>query len=271
MEYLRGHTELRNKIQNTIYKYEDSHDLETASVYVRTLIDGRWTSVNKSERYSPASLYKAVLLIAYLKKAGTQPSILEEKTIFSGSDKTDQRNEFKPMIKGHVYTTWELLERLIIYSDNDANTLLLQHLDLSYINQVFSDLSLPIPDIHDQGDITTVDLYSIFFRVLYNAMYLTKEKSEIALQLLSKTNFEKGLIAGLPTQTLVAHKYGHRIVQDATPGESTEQLHNCGIVYHPKHPYFVCIMTKGFDRSKLEEVLASISHDVYKYVEETYN
>lgn len=271
IEYLRSHTKLRNTLQGTIYKYEDSHDLQTASVYVRTLIDGKWTSVNRSERYSPASLYKAVLLIAYLKKAETQSGILQEKTIFGGSIEKEQGDEFEPMVKGHTYTVWELLERLIIYSDNDAKNLLHQHLDLAYINHVFSDLSLPVPDEDDNGDITTVDLYSIFFRVLYNATYLNKPMSEMALQLLSKVDFRKGIVAGIEADIPVAHKFGHRVVANAIGGHATEQLHDCGIVYHPKHPYFICIMTKGYTVPKLEDIIARLSHDVYEYIDTTYN
>jgi hypothetical protein len=64
----------------------------------------------------------------------------------------------------------------------------------------------------------------------------------------------------------VAHKFGEH--RNATvSGEIAEtELHDCGIIYYPEHPYFLCIMTKGENLPSLESVISSASKLVYTYV-----
>ena len=63
----------------------------------------------------------------------------------------------------------------------------------------------------------------------------------------------------------IAHKYGYRAFEDPTD-IVTEKLHDCGIVYVPKNPYFICIMTKGGKQTDLMDVIQLISRIVYKEV-----
>jgi hypothetical protein len=60
----------------------------------------------------------------------------------------------------------------------------------------------------------------------------------------------------------VAHKYGERGIYEDTQLTGIE-LHDCGIVYAPGSPYYLCVMTRGKDTSKLAKVIASISAAVY--------
>jgi hypothetical protein len=99
--------------------------------------------------------------------------------------------------------------------------------------------------------------YGMFFRVLFNASYLSKDSSEKALKLLSESTFTKGLVAGIPSGVSISHKFGERVMGD------TRQLHDCGIVYLPKQPYLLCIMTRGKDFDQLAGVISEISKKVY--------
>ena len=74
----------------------------------------------------------------------------------------------------------------------------------------------------------------------------------------SKYWTEKG--AGLlPKNIIVAHKFG----ESGELGKEV-QLHDCGIVYSPQHPYLICVMTKGKDFKNLENVIRSISKIAYE-------
>ena len=76
------------------------------------------------------------------------------------------------------------------------------------------------------------------------------------------TSFKDGLLAGVPRDVTVAHKFGSRRI-----GESEKvQLHDCGIVYAPERPYILCVMTQGSDFTKLAGVIKSISANVYQSV-----
>ena len=80
------------------------------------------------------------------------------------------------------------------------------------------------------------------------------------LEILSKTDYKKGLLAGLPEGITVAHKFGERAYSDS----NIKQLHECGIVYITGSPYLVCIMTRGTDFDQLASVIAEISSVIYK-------
>ena len=96
-----------------------------------------------------------------------------------------------------------------------------------------------------------------FFRILYNASYLTKDNSQKALDLLSKVDFTDGIRAGVPSSVKVANKFGEREVGNII------QLHDCGIVYFKDHPYLLCIMSRGTDFTKLAASIKNISRLVY--------
>ena len=46
-------------------------------------------------------------------------------------------------------------------------------------------------------------------------------------------------------------------------GTPEHELHDCGIVYYPEHPYFLCVMTRGGDRPKLAAAIADVSKVAY--------
>ena len=93
--------------------------------------------------------------------------------------------------------------------------------------------------------------------------------SEKALKILNNAILENSrLVAGLPSDVKISHKFGEREAKEN--GVTIQQLHDCGIVYYPKYPYLICIMTKGKDFNKLSGVIADISKIVYGEVSDKY-
>jgi len=96
---------------------------------------------------------------------------------------------------------------------------------------------------------------------LFNATYLNKELSEKALEILSKINYKDGLIAGLPNDIQVSHKFG--ITSTNKGGVSKKELHDCGIVYTDT-PYLICVMTKDSNNiQNPQNLIKNISAMVY--------
>jgi beta-lactamase class A len=168
------------------------------------------------------------------------------------------------MVSNQSYTIEELINRMIIYSDNDAYNDLTKNIDGNEILQTYKDLDVDISQIfiNPNGNILTVRDYASFFRILYNASYLNKDMSEKALGLLSQTEYKQGLVAGVPSKIQVAHKFGERIYSDT----NEVQLHDCGIVYLPKKPYLLCVMTRGQDLNKATQTIKTISQKVFDYI-----
>lgn len=262
---------LKNKLEKLASDAKRSGAASTISIYFDTR-DGRWLGINTEENYYPASLLKAQLMMAYFKATETTPDILSKKISYQTQTSIDDQY-FPPTSSlkiGQTYTIEELIERMIRYSDNNATDLLMSNVNNYYsVKKVFTDLGLPLPQSGEEIiDFMPIKSYARFFRVLYNASYLRKKLSEKALELLSMTDFNSGITKPLPNNIMVAHKFGERTVPPSVlvSQKAYQELHDCGIIYHPKKPYLLCIMTKGSDPTKLAEQIQNISKITYDYI-----
>lgn len=263
---------LRTNLNKTIDDLKKTHQADSISVYFDNR-NGRWSGFNTSEQYSPASMLKVPQLIATLKEAEENPAILNKKITYDGTIDLNNEQNFKPkvVLEAHkTYSVNELLERLIKYSDNNAAYLLTKTLDQTKIEQTFQDLGINLPKTTAAatGDFITIKDYASFFRILYNATYLNRDSSEKALGLLTQSDFVQGIKAGVPANIMVAQKFGERNFITPNGQSTTKELHNCGIVYYPEHPYILCIMTKGTDFNSLTNVIKQISQTTYQTMDE---
>lgn len=259
----RNFWQLKREINELIEEKKEAGKTTFVSVYLRDLNNGPWIGINEQERFSPASLLKVPLMISYLKMAEAEPQILEKKLLVDPAIQGTLNQNMLPMFQvevGQEYQVADLITYMIKYSDNLAANVLLKNISESQINQTYSDLGLIIPDPQNPENFMTVTQYSSFFRILYNSSYLNREMSEKALALLSATAFDNGLKSYLPTDIVVAHKFGERII-----GEE-RQLHDCGIVYVGDKNYLLCIMTRGTDFSNMEDTIGTISRFVFNRI-----
>lgn len=234
--------------------------ISDASVYVSQLNDGEWTAVNGSAAFAPGSIIKIAAMITYLKMSEENPVLLNKEYLFQGKRKGVPIQTFNddPLQPGKKYSGRELLLRVIVNSDNDATLIINESLDLNIFKKLFTDLGIAEPDVHDPHFTIDVTDLSKFLRILYNATYLNKENSMYALSLLSKSTFSKGIVSGLPANTIIAHKFG----ETGSPTEA--QLHETAIVYITGEPYVITIMTKGKSVQRLPEVISGLSKITYE-------
>ena len=256
-------------IDQDAHALEDKLVVEKISIYYRDLKKGAWYGYNEHEEFAPASLLKVPLMLAYYKLAEKQPGLLEEIIAYDDTYPLPDQNigmDYMPqrfIEKGNEYTVNQLLEYMIVYSDNNAKNLLYLHLNENQLDDVYLDLGMksllratdPTVDALSTQDNATA------YRILYNATYLTPADSRRAIKLLLGDTFADGVVAGLPKGVKFAGKYGERSFADV------RQLHDCGIVYYPDHPYILCIMTRGSDYDVLSNALKTISADVYRAVD----
>jgi beta-lactamase class A len=259
---------LNNLLKNDVNAATKSGNAQDVSIYFRDMKSGLWTGINENETYEPSSMLKVLVMMSYYKQSETDPSIMDK--VLPYSPIVDPGQYYKPAhpLQAGNYTVHDLIQAMIIDSDNSAADLLNVGNDQAFY-AAYNTLDLPpIPDISGNSNVTdymSPKSYSSLFRTLYNATYLDRIDSEQALELLSRTTFTQGLVAGVPAGTTVAHKFGEHTVVDQTGQVVSRELHDCGIVYY-KNPYFLCVMTKGTDFSKLQTVISGISKTVYDKV-----
>ncbi len=255
------------KIEDYVNRQLKNTQVKDIAVYFRDLNNGPWFGVNELKDYSPASLLKVPIMLAYLRYANGDPSILEKKLTIDTVAPDDMQNikEVKPAVPltaGDQYSVDDLIRRMIESSDNAAAKALLDNLDQRFLNNTFTDLGMIVPEERSLEDFMSVKEYASFFRILFNASYLSKPGSEKALQYLTRSAFTEGIIAGVPVGITVAHKFGERVTSD-----HLKQLHDCGIVYYPNRPYVLCIMTRGTDFDALAKTIKEISTLVYQEID----
>lgn len=257
----------KKTVEEFLYKRMDKSWADSVTVYFRELNDGLWFSIGETEHFTPASLRKVPMMIALLKQAEQAPDLLEKKILFSGKRDYTAAQNIRPssaLQPGQSYSIGDLITRMIVYSDNNAFTLLAGIVDEGELDKAYLTLNVRPPGKEQgQEDFQSVFTYASFFRVLYNATYLSREMSDKALEVLSKIDFQSGLVKGLPPSVAVAHKFGE--YSDVVT--QNKQLHDCGIVYYPKHPYLLCIMSKGRSFEYLDDTIAAISQIVYEQVD----
>lgn len=243
--------------------------LTELAVYYRDLNNGPAFGVNESARFIPASLLKVPVMMAYFRLADREPGILSREIAFEGvyeldTPSTQRILPLEQIEPGRIYTTEELIHRSVRYSDNQAVALLIEHIPPREIRNLYRIVGVPDEVLNGPDGTLTVKEYAAFFRILFNASYLSREHSEAALALLASTTFSGGIVSGVPPGVPVAHKFGEG-------GDMNEQqLHDCGIVYYPDHPYLLCVMSRGPDIPTLEGVISDVSQFVFERIEEQY-
>lgn len=235
----------------------------TIGVYFRQLKGGPWLGVNYEKEFTPGSLLKVPLAMALYNAKEVRPGFLEQQVLYEGPNiPENQYFKDETIQPGTTYTVQALIEDMLTKSDNNAAILLTKVLSEQEFFDTYNKLGIAEPSF-GQDYVTTVRYYASFFRVLYNATYLSATDSERLLEILTHTTFTKGLVAGVPPSVPVAHKFGERSLE----GSALVQLHDCGIVYHPTRPYLLCVMTQGRDFDTLARVIKDISEIVYTHVD----
>ncbi len=258
---------LKNKVLGIIDSGKESGNLSDASVYFQDLSSGKWFGVNQNDQYNPASMLKVVIMVSYFKDSENNQEILNQNLVYSTDINNllmqDPYDTSSSLIIGNSYNVNDLINKMIIDSDNGAAYLLLSNISTDSLDSVYNVLDIPSPDSTKDTFTISPRYYSFFFRILYNATYLDNADSEKALNILSQATFADGIVAGLPKDVVVSHKYGEYVVHQGNQVQQVE-LHDCGIVYHTKSPYLLCIMTKGNNLDNLKSAIKNISSTVYQ-------
>jgi beta-lactamase class A len=270
----RPKTELapfRYKIKALIDEKITKNEVRTASVYFRDLNNGNWFGIGEKEKFSPKSLLKLPLMMAYFKWAESNPLVLRKRLTYntpqrsSDQEHAEARKRLEP---GNQYSVNDLIFRMIVEDNNDAYSLLFANIPAPKIDNVFKDLNVEY-DPHNDDDSLSLRAFASFYRVLFNASYLNEEMSEKALRYLARSSLKHGMASGIPLNIGIASKFGERTVKIVENGKETElqQMHEFGIIYHPRRPFLIGIMARGDDLNSLTKIIRDITSLVYEEVD----
>ncbi len=258
---------LRQQLISTYSEHPDFY----VGLYFEYLPTGSNIVVNNDRAMWPASLIKIPVAMAVMKKIEKGDWSLSNELVILDEDKDDSFGDLYKMPSGSTMTIEALLRSVLVDSDNTAHFVLLRNLDSSELEDVFRHLGLDeiletlksSPDADSVDNRMTAKTYSVFFRSLFNATYLSPENSEKFLTFLLESGQEYVRL-GLPADVTFAHKTGVR--------ESEGVWTDSGIVYVNRRPYLMTVMLERKDPThnpsdtEVQELFSNISKEVYDYV-----
>jgi len=246
---------LKVLIEEEIKEYNSTGNV---GVFVQDAKTGAWMGVNEKLGFWPASLLKVPVMMAILKKVDRGEITLKDKVTLIQEDLDSFYGDLYKKGAGVQLTIQELLKKMIVTSDNTAKNALKRQLSLEELDTVFKHVGIPDPYLETNGQIVSPRDYMRLFKALYYSTFLSPDLSELALDLTTDTQQENLISKGVPPEIQVAHKFGNF---------ETGLLHDCGIVYHQKNPYYICVMTIDLELEQSAGLIRKISTDVYKFVE----
>jgi beta-lactamase class A len=255
---------LQDFVSNLI---SENRNIKDINLYFKDLNNGPELSIRGNVPIEGGSLIKVPLMIGYLKISENDPSYLSRKIKISESD---IGNLYKiqgivPQVTlkvGKKYSLMNLINSAIIHSDNVASVILENYDNNRSLKMVTEEMDISISSKFPPYRAMSIKDYSGFFRILYNSSYLDRSHSKIALEILSRVNFQDGLRSGLPPNIIISHKFGEKI----SISQKEKYFNDCGIIYHPIRPYLLCISTLGSDKKDQMNSIAQISNFVFNEV-----
>ncbi len=258
---------LHSGIQQIVDEEKSEKHIIRASIFYRDLNSRRWFGVNDIDKFYPASLIKLPIAIMYYKIAELEPGVFD-KELKIPENEGDNSDQYYPpaesLVAGKSYPIKELIRHMLEYSDN-APFSTLADAGKVFREKVLSDLNIYEPLAGEGEGAWSINArsYANIFRMLHNASYVNVQSANEILNTLSRSTFTSGIVAGVPENVVVAHKFGEAAGMESDGDVKSLILNDCGIVYKKDNPYILCIMTEGTDYSVLEKTIQRISETIY--------
>lgn len=249
-DYLINFLSLRRQLHQAIAQFENKF-----AMYFEYLPSGTSIGVNDKFEFSAASLIKVPIVMAYYHYK-ERLGIKEDPTVTIEAEQLDDGDgQLWTRGAGAKVNLAEAVKLALIDSDNTAAIVIARTVPQQDFAAVYEGLDI---DLYEEGNevIITAKHYSSVLKALYFSSVLSKENSNHILELLSTTTPRDKITLGVPDDIKISNKIG--ILAEAL-------YQDCGIVYVPKRPYALCLISKSDERLATER-MKTISEIVYKYV-----
>lgn len=214
-----------------------------------------------------ASLIKLPILCAAYQAVQEGKLSLSTPITLQKGDRRGGSGVLKRAAVGTVYTNRELLELMIVHSDNTAAELMIRQLGYDYLQETFARLGLLDTQIHPDGfnlsarhvaddNRTSPRDMGYLLEKIYRRELVSPEASDDMLLILKHQKLRDRLPRYLPTGWEIAHKTG--LLRKA--------CHDVGIVFSPKGTYMICVLTgQDVNYRDAKRFIASVGRITFDY------
>jgi beta-lactamase class A len=234
-------------------------------VAVKNLVTGETFLINENLTFPQGSAIKIPILIEVMKQASEGKFKLTDKVKIEKKQQVGGSGVLKEFGDGlSELSIYDLAVLMITVSDNTATNILIDLVGMDNVNKTLEKLGLKNtklqrkmirPDASARGDenISTPMEAMKLMEMLYKNEIVSKDVSQNVLAILTKKK-EGNLTKYLPADVKVANK----------PGGIEGVTCEWGIVFLPRHPYVIVVMS-NYNLKTAQESIAQISKIVYEH------
>jgi beta-lactamase class A len=221
-------------------------------IYFSSLTETQELGMNQDEVFIAASVNKIPIMIAFF-KAVEQGTIKEDEVyVLKEEDIQDYgTGSMRYQEIGTKYSFSQLIELAGKESDNTAAYVLFNRVE-DQVGKLLDDLQIKNTSIEENT--TTAWEMSQLLTQLYQDKLLKAANKDKLLLVLTDTDFEDRIPAGVPDYIKVAHKIGNEV----------GVLNDCGIILSSQ-PYVLCILTHDALEEEAIDVLPKISRLFWEF------
>jgi len=224
---------------------KQSHQFSGVTGYIiKDLKSGHVLSHNEGLPFLSASLIKLPILCAAFQAVQEGKLSLSATYTLQRLDRRGGSGVLKFAQPGTVYTIRELLEYMIVNSDNTATEIIVRQLGYNYLQETFDRLGLKDTQIHADGfnltpravpddNMTSPRDMAFLLENIYNRKLVSPDASDQMLDILKHQHLRDRLPRFIPMGWTIAHKTG--LLRKA--------CHDVGIVFSPRGDYMICVLT----------------------------
>ncbi|CUU10546.1 beta-lactamase class A [Candidatus Kryptobacter tengchongensis] len=234
-------------------------------VAVKNLVTGETFLINENFLFPQGSAIKIPILIEVLKQASEGKFKLTDKIKIEKKYQVGGSGVLKEFGDGlSELSIYDLAVLMITVSDNTATNILIDLVGMENVNKTLEKLGLKQtklqrkmirPDASARGEenLSTPFEAMKLMEMLYKGEVVSKEISNQAVEILKKGK-EANLNKYLPPDVKIANKPG------GIEGVNCEW----GIVFLPRHPYVIVVMS-NYNLKSADETIAQISKIIYEH------
>lgn len=221
-------------------------------LYVIRLGDGFAYGINEKEIFQAASLIKLPVIVTLYREAESGDIDIDTRYTLKASDKVGGAGVLQNKSVGTVLTYRELAFLMGSQSDNTAFNIVRRILGDENIEETIKTIGMNKTSLKE-NETTPYDI-GVFFQKLFKGGIISEDSTSEILESLTNTIYEEHLVAGIPRDVRVAHKYGREV----------HVVNDAGIVFADK-PFVVVIMSKGVVEKEADEIFPELSEIVFGF------
>lgn len=222
-------------------------------LYVVNLESGFSFGVYEDEEFTPASLNKLPVMLAMYMEAEKGNLNLETKYSLKATDKRGGSGSLYQKPQGFVLTYRDMVRYMGKESDNTAFNIASGILGREKIEGVIKEIGMTDTRVSGEDQKTTPYDVGLLFKKLWEGSLVSKKSADEILEYLTGTIYENWLVAGIPKEVKVAHKYGREL----------HVVNDAGIVFGER-PYIVVILSKKVVEREADDTFPILSKIVYQ-------